>query len=209
MKVNGIKIPYWVKIILVIILDIWLLWSHHGLVYNTARNKLELPSIYDNCNDTAGSQWPCTWLKDATKKHKVSVIPKNARINFCKHYNIVYTESVSFKDLILCTNVCPFGRFAVWPLIISTNFIYLTTNEFRKTSKTKNTLQIIGWVLIGLALANPLIWGNWPLFIRSIPAYIILILLQLDLYADDNQDDKTTKNIPSTKPQRTDPQPTI
>ena len=192
MKVKGIKLPYYVKIILIIILDIWLLWSHHGVVYNTARNKFELPSIYDNCNDTAGSQWPCTFLKDGSKKHNISIIPKNARINFCKHYNIVYNESVSFKDLILCANVCPFGRFAVWPLIISTNIVYLTTNAFRKPSKTKNALQIIGWILISLALVNALVWGNWPLFIRSIPAYVILILLQLDLYSEN---DEPTKKV--------------
>ena len=120
----------------------------------------------------------------------VIIIPKNTKINFLKHHNILFRKGTTLLNAILCGSVCTFGRFAVWPLIISTNIVYLTTNEFRKPSKTKNALQITGWILIGLMLANVLIWSNWGILVRSIPAYVILILLQLDLYSENDEPTK-------------------
>jgi hypothetical protein len=177
MTVKGIKLPYYVKIILIIILDIWLLWSHHGVLY-TQQGKLEILNPFDFRICTFGEQWPSSVCRKYSHKHEAAF----ANTQIFTHY-IPFIKD-NYKDIVLCSSVCGFGRLGVWSSILVSNVIYLTTNKFRKGKKQLKTIQIIGWILLGMNMGLSLIL-NWTLFIRSIPAYVILILLQLDLYADE------------------------
>ena len=189
MKVNGIKLPYYVKIILIIILDIWLLWSHHGVLY-TQQGKLEILNPFDFRICTFGEQWPSSVCRKYSHKHEAAF----ANTQIFTHY-IPFIKD-NYKDIVLCSSVCGFGRLGVWSTIIATNIIYLTPNKIRHTRENINVIKTISWIIIGLNMGVSLIL-HWPLFIRSIPAYVILILLQLDLYSEN---DEPTKNSPSTTP---------
>jgi len=183
MKVKGIKIPYWAKIILVIILDIWLLWSHHGVVFDTTKNKLKVPNPLNPQVNTWCRQWPCKYKKRQLQK----INPDNPALT---HY--VSVDVITINEFLTCAGVCQLGRLGVWSTMIALNIIYLIPQKIRESKLNLNAMKIIGWIIIGLNMGISLIL-NWPLFIRSIPAYIILILLQLDLYVDDNQNDKNNK----------------
>jgi hypothetical protein len=187
MSVRGVSIPYWARIILVIFLDIWLLWSHHGILY-TPRGKFVIPNPFNFGICTFGAQWPSASCVKHSHKLEAVFEPGKA----FTHY-IPFIKD-NFKDVVLCTSVCGFGRLGVWSSILVSNVIYLTTDKFRKDKKQLKIIQIFGWILIGMNMGLSLIM-NWPLFIRSIPAYVILIMLQLDLYSYDSD---APENIPST-----------
>jgi hypothetical protein len=187
MNVKGIKLPYYVKIILIIILDIWLLWSHHGVVFDTSNNKPSAPNPLNPKINTWGRQWPCKYKKRQLQK----INPENPAL---AHY--VSVEVITIQEFLSCAGVCQIGRLGVWSTVIATNIIHLTPQKIRHSANSLNAMKIIGWIIIGLNMGVSLIL-NWPLFISSIPAYIILILLQLDLYSEN---DEPTKNSPSTTP---------
>lgn len=185
MSVRGVSIPYWARIIMVIFLDIWLLWSHHGVVFDTIANKFEIPNPFSYKINTWGRQWPCKYRHKQLQK----VHADNPALAY-----YVATNYISLGEFTSCVGVCQIGRLGVWSSILVSNFIYLTTDKFRKNKKQLKIIKIFGWILIGMNMGLSLIM-NWPLFIRSIPAYVILILLQLDLYSYDSD---APENIPST-----------
>jgi hypothetical protein len=98
------------------------------------------------------------------------------------HY--VSVDVITIQEFLSCAGVCQIGRLGVWSSVIALNIIYLTSHKLKENPKSLNAMKITGWVIIGMNMGLSLIL-NWPLFIRSIPAYVILILLQLDLYADE------------------------
>lgn len=186
MPIRGVSIPYWARVILVIILDIWLLWSRHGVLY-TPRGKFVIPNPFNFGICTFGAQWPSASCVKHSEKLQAVFEPGKP----WTHYMPFIKDNL--KDVILCTSVCGFGRLGVWGSILVSNVIYLTTSKFRKDEKQLKAIRTTGWVLLGLNLCLGL--PNWQLFIRSFPAYLILILLQLDFYSDETE---APKNNPST-----------
>ena len=180
MTVKGIKLRLYVKIILIIILDIWLLWSHHGIVFDTTTNLPQIPNPFNPQVNTWGRQWPCKYKKRQLQK----INPENPAL---AHY--VSVNVITIQEFLSCAGVCQIGRLGVWSTIIATNIIYLTPQKIRHNTTSLNAMKIIGWILLCMNMGLSLIL-NWPLFIRSIPAYIILILLQLDLYAGNDEPEK-------------------
>ena len=154
----------------------------------TQQGKLEILNPFDFRICTFGEQWPSSVCRKYSHKHEAAF----ANTQIFTHY-IPFIKD-NYKDIVLCSSVCGFGRLGVWSTIIAMNIIYLTPQKIRHNAKSLNVMKIIGWVIIGLNMGLSLIL-NWPLFIRSIPAYVILILLQLDLYAENEE---LTKKSPST-----------
>ena len=152
-----------------------------------------MPNPFNPKVNTWGRQWPCKYQKRQLQK----INPENQAL---AHY--VSVEVITIREFLSCAGVCQIGRLGVWSTIIATNIIYLTPNKIRHTRENINVIKTISWIIIGLNMGVSLIL-NWPLFIRSIPAYVILILLQLDLYSEN---DEPTKNSPSTTPTTTAPQ---
>lgn len=173
MKLKKLNIPDPLRVILLIFSIIWLIWSHHAICYSHITNKFVFKNPIDTNIDTYGSQWPCTLKKIMCKKCQIAI---NAGLPLLQHY---VAPRTSLLKMITCTGVCAIGRLGCWFSIIVFLITLLPIYKIQANKHVNDFACIIYFINIMMSLIS----GNFPLFIRSIPAYVILGLLLWDTRA--------------------------
>lgn len=168
------KLPLSAHIILLIIANLWLIWSFHVVLFDTNNQKLLIANPFNPNISTMGKQWPCYYLK------KQQFVKQHAETLGLQHYEPV---KVNIFTVINCSGVCQLGRLGILITIVLMNIIYFPNSNLIKNKNIHKGFSIFGWVLLGINAFSSLIL-NWPLFIRALPGFLILLVLQFNLMLD-------------------------
>lgn len=102
--------------------------------------------------------------------HSDIQVEKYQKFSLLKHYEVQPVTRDDWLSTILYSSVCPLGKVSFY-ILVFLMLIYLLLISIKR-----NDTKIITWIFGGIfALVFLLyLFMNWPLFIRSIPAIIVL-----------------------------------
>jgi hypothetical protein len=102
--------------------------------------------------------------------------------DFFHHTQQKWTKGALFKDVVLHTGVCPFGKFGAWAnflwsfLLIGIILVYKDSKDLVAKKRVYQNLYIIQLIVL-ITTSVLSLSMNWPLAVRSIPFFGIQIAI--------------------------------
>ena len=102
--------------------------------------------------------------------------------DFFHHTQKKWTKGALFKDIVLHSGVCPFGKFGAWAnflwsfLLIGIILVYKDSKDLVAKKQVYQNLYIIQLIVL-ITTGVLSLSMNWPLAVRSIPFFAIQIAI--------------------------------